>query len=208
MRETDRAPVISATLTGVSIQGSAASLSANGLTAELRAGSRTAMATVFRTHLDAVYNYCYRRTGSWSAAEDLTSTVFLEVWKNRRRIVELDGTVLPWLYGVAANVCRNHLRSQRRGALALARLPAPELSHHDADVVDQLHTDRRAGQLRDRLSQLPMADQDVFVLVCWEELSYAQAAIALAIPIGTVRSRLARVRRTLKLTDDLEKADV
>lgn len=208
MRETDRASAISATLTGVSTQASTAATSAGGLGAELRAGSRTAMATVFRTHLDAVYNYCYRRTGSWSAAEDLTSTVFLLVWKNRRRIVELDGTVLPWLYGVAANVCRNHLRSRRRGALALARLPAPELSHHDVDVVDQLHTDRRAAQLRDHLSQLPMADQDVFILVCWEELSYAQAALALDIPIGTVRSRVARVRRTLKLTDEQENADV
>lgn len=207
MRETDRAPAISATLTGVSTQASTAASSAGGLVTELRAGSRGDSHRV-RTHLDAVYNYCYRRTGSWSAAEDLTSTVFLEVWKSRRRIVELDGTVLPWLYGVAANVCRNHLRSQRRGAIALARLPSPELSHHDVDVVDQLHTDRRGAQLRDHLAQLPMADQDVFVLVCWEELSYAQAALALDIPIGTVRSRLARVRRTLKLTDDQENADV
>lgn len=206
MRETDRGLAVSPTLTDVG-EDSTASAGAR-LTADLRAGSRTAMAAVFRAHLDAIYNYCYRRTGSWSVAEDLTSTVFLEVWNSRRRVVELDGSVLPWLYGVAANVCRNHLRSQRRGAAAITRLPVPEQTHHDLDVVDQLNNDRRAARVLDQLSQLPLADQDVFVLVCWEELSYAQAALALDIPIGTVRSRLARVRRTLRLTDDQENADV
>lgn len=49
---------------------------------------------------------------------------------------------------------------------------------------------------------------DVFVLVAWEGLSYAATAEALAIPIGTVRSRLARVRRLLRLTDDQEATDV
>lgn len=74
---------------------------AAGEAERLRAGDRQAMAEVFSTHVDVIYNYCYRRTGSWSAAEDLASTVFLEVWRTRRRAVEVDGTVLPWLYGVA-----------------------------------------------------------------------------------------------------------
>lgn len=206
MRETDPGVALSPTLTGVGSDSESAS--GGSLVARLRAGSRPAMAEIFRAHLDAVYNYCYRRTGSWSAAEDLTSTVFLEVWRSRRRAVELDGSVLPWLYGVAANVCRNHLRSQRRGFLAIARLPGPEQTHHDVDVVDRMDSDRRAAQLIDHLSRLPLADQDVFVLVCWEELSYAEAALALGIPIGTVRSRLARVRRILRLTDDQESSDV
>ncbi|HEX3199561.1 MAG TPA: sigma factor [Propionibacteriaceae bacterium] len=91
---------------------------ADGLAERLHTGSKQAMAEVFSTHLDAIYNYCYRRSGSWSAAEDLTSSVFLEVWRSRQRAVELDGSLLPWLYGVATNVCRNHQRSQRRQARA------------------------------------------------------------------------------------------
>ena len=76
------------------------------------------------------------------------------------------------------------------------------------DVVDQLDADRRLGRLLERLSQLPRTEQDVFVLVCWEELSYAETAQALRIPVGTVRSRLARVRRTLKIVDEQERLDV
>lgn len=180
------------------------------LTERLRRGSREAMAEVFHAHLDAIYNYCYRRTGSWSAAEDLSSTVFLEVWRHRRRIVEVDASVLPWIYGVATNVCRNHLRSLRRQSAAITRMHLADVSAAlgSDDVDDQLDAGRRAAQALQRLDRLPQADQDVFVLVCWEGLSYAAAAEALGIPIGTVRSRLARVRRFLRLTDDQEATDV
>ena len=77
----------------------------------------------------------------------------------------------------------------------------------DRDVVEQLDADRRLARVLEQLRELPRTEQDVFVLVCWEDLSYAQTAQALNIPIGTVRSRLARVRRILRLTDDLESSD-
>lgn len=167
------------------------------------------MSQIFEIHLDAIYNYCYRRTGSWSAAEDLASMVFLEVWRTRHRAVELHGSPLPWLYGVATNVCRNHQRSLRRRAQAFSRLHLADTGSVRGadDVIEELDADRRLGRAIERLAALPQADQDVFVLVCWEELSYAEAAQALEIPIGTVRSRLARVRRILRLTDDLESSD-
>lgn len=127
------------------------------LAEDLRVGSRTAMAEIFRIHLDTIYNYCYRRTGSWSAAEDLTSTVFLEVWKNRRRALALDGSMLPWLYGVATNVCRNHQRSQRRRTQAMTRLQLADVGpeHLADDIVNQLDADRRAGRALERLHQCP-----------------------------------------------------
>lgn len=177
------------------------------LTDELRRGSRAAMSTVFSEHVDRIYNYCRRRTGSWSVAEDLTSAVFLEVWRCRRRAVELDGSVLPWLYGVATNVCRNHTRSVRRRTRAMARLELVEgsggqLVDSTGDhVAGQLDSDRRLRAMIDRLDELPAADRDVFLLVCWEGLSYPQTAQALGIPVGTVKSRLSRVRRALRLAD-------
>jgi RNA polymerase sigma factor (sigma-70 family) len=180
------------------------------LTERLRSGSREAMAEVFHTHLDAIYNYCYRRTGSWSAAEDLSSAVFLEVWRHRRRVVEVDGSALPWIYGVATNICRNYSRTVRRQSAAITRMHLADVSavRGPDDVDDQLDTVRRAAHALQRLDRLPQADQDVFVLVGWEGLSYAAAAEALGIPVGTVRSRLARVRRFLRLTDDQEATDV
>ena len=165
-------------------------LAADGLAERLRSGSKQAMTEIFSAHLDAVYNYCYRLSGSWSAAEDLTSSVFLEVWRSRQRAVELDGSLLPWLYGVATNVCRNHQRSQRRQARAMTKLRLADIPNGQAadDVVEQVDAEGRAARALERLARLPIADQDVFFLVCWEEMSYVETAEALAIPVGTVRS--------------------
>jgi RNA polymerase sigma-70 factor (ECF subfamily) len=68
-------------------------------------------------------------------------------------------------------------------------------------VAGQLDSDRRVRAMIDRLDDLPPADRDVFLLVCWEGLSYPQTAQALGIPVGTVKSRLSRVRRALRLAD-------
>lgn len=171
------------------------------LTSRLRSGDQEAMAQIFHDSLDRVYNYCYRRTGSWSAAEDIAAAVFLEVWRHRRRAVEVDGSPLPWIFGIATNVCRNHHRSGRRADRANARMELVDTAS-DRDPADaaagRVDAARGLKSVLERLAGLPQADQDVFYLVRWEQLSYAEAAAALSIPVGTVRSRLARVRREIR----------
>ena len=88
-------------------------------------GDTGAFALLFERHAEAIYNYCFRRVGDWSAAEDLLSVVFLEAWRRRDKHLP-PGKVLPWLYGIATNVVRNRRRSERRYRAALARIPAPE----------------------------------------------------------------------------------
>ncbi|MFT4164441.1 MAG: sigma-70 family RNA polymerase sigma factor [Microlunatus sp.] len=111
--------------------------------------------------------------------------------------------MLPWVYGIATNICRNHHRSGLRHDSAMRRLVdvTERRGDHDEDIADRIDDQRRLRNVLDRVRELPQGDQDVFVLICWEELSYAAAATALQIPIGTVRSRLARVRRVLRLSD-------
>jgi RNA polymerase sigma-70 factor (ECF subfamily) len=167
------------------------------LWARARAGDADAFTALFRRHAKAIYNYCFRRLGDWSAAEDALSVVFLEAW--RRRDTELPpDKVLPWLYGVATNVLRNRRRAERRHRAALARVPQPPAEADFApDADERLDDERRMGQALSALSALPRREQDVFVLCAWLELSYADAALALDVPLGTVRSRLARARRRL-----------
>ena len=66
-----------------------------------------ALAALFDRYGDRIYNHCFRHLADWAEAEDATSSVFLEVWRHRRRVRLHDGSALPWLYGVATNVCRN-----------------------------------------------------------------------------------------------------
>ncbi|MCU1673247.1 MAG: polymerase subunit sigma, partial [Frankiales bacterium] len=88
------------------------------LWARARAGDAGAFGELFDRHAKAVYNFCFRLTADWSAAEDLMSATFVQAWR-RSGTVPLEGAVLPWLLGVARNVCLNHHRSLRRRAAAL-----------------------------------------------------------------------------------------
>lgn len=168
------------------------------LWASSRAGDRDAFGALFDRHAKLIYNYCFRRVGSWAAAEDMLSVVFLEAWRRRDKELPAD-KVLPWLYGIATNVVRNQWRSERRLARALSRMPALESEPDFAEHVDQqLHDEEQARLALDLLGKLRGPEQDVFFLCAVMELGYEDAALALSVPVGTVRSRLSRARARLR----------
>jgi RNA polymerase sigma factor (sigma-70 family) len=106
---------------------------------------------------------------------------------------------LPWLYGVATNVLRNQRRSQRRYDAALARLPRPLEEPDFADsLTDRLDDEQRMRLILSRLRTLSRLEQEVLSLCVWEGLTPQAAAIALAIPEATVRTRLHRAREHLR----------
>jgi RNA polymerase sigma factor (sigma-70 family) len=162
------------------------------------AGDAEAFGRIFERHARVVYNYCFRRTGDWSQAEELTAIVFLEAWRRRRQVDLERESALPWLLGVATNVLRNLRRSQRRHRAALERLPRERVADFAEDVDERLDDERRMRAALRALRKLPRADQDVLALCVWEELTYQQAALALGVPVGTVRSRLSRARDRLR----------
>ena len=65
-----------------------------------------AFAELFERHSEAVYNHCFRRTGSWSLAEDLTSVAFLHAWRRRNQVKLHGDSILPWLLAVANNATK------------------------------------------------------------------------------------------------------
>jgi RNA polymerase sigma factor (sigma-70 family) len=153
---------------------------------------------LFERHAKAIYNFCFRQAGSWSAAEDLVSVVFLEALRRHRSVTLHHDSALPWLYGVATNVCRNSLRSTRRHRAALNRIREEAAEPDPADLVAaRVDDERRMTELRAAIADLPRREQEVLSLVVWSGLDYAAAAAALDIPVGTVRSRLSRARARL-----------
>jgi RNA polymerase sigma-70 factor, ECF subfamily len=171
------------------------------LWADAVSGDPEAFGVLFERHSRAVYNFAFRLRADWAAAEDAVSEVFLTAWRRRNEVVFTteSGSVLPWLYGVAANHLRNQRRGRRRADTAMGRL--------DASVVQPDHSDETLARLADEaqmadvqavVEQLPEHERDVLALCAWGGLDYADAALALAVPVGTVRSRLSRARLHLQ----------
>ena len=161
-------------------------------------GDTEAFAALFERHGRSVYNFCFRRTADWAAAEDLMSIVFLEAWRQRGKELAR-GMVRAWLFGIATLVVRNRWRTQRRYRRALARLPRESGTPDFADDVEsRLADESRMAALVEQLRRLPKREQDVLSLCVWSGLAYEEAAVALGIPVGTVRSRLSRARNRLR----------
>jgi RNA polymerase sigma factor (sigma-70 family) len=166
----------------------------------VRSGTGDALEKLFDRHGRVVYNFCFRRTGNWSEAEELTSAVFLAAWQKRRTIhLAPDGSLLPWLLGAATNLIRNRSRRVGRFAHALTRLGGqPHVEPDPADdIARRLDDERTVRVLLSRLRRLPRHEQEVVALYAWADLSYQEIAQALGVPIGTVRSRIARARARL-----------
>jgi RNA polymerase sigma factor (sigma-70 family) len=159
----------------------------------------SAFGELFERHADAVYLHCFRRTASWSIAEELTSIVFLEAWRRRRAVRLSSDSILPWLLAVANNAIRNSKRSLRRHQRLLTKLPPPpHASDFGDDAAGRLDDERAMAQILSVLGALRAEEQEVVSLCDWAGLTYAAAAAALDVPLGTVRSRLSRAHEHLR----------
>lgn len=145
---------------------------------------------VYERHLQTVVRYLSRRVGS-DVAEDLTAEVFVRAFRRREKFSAQHETALPWLLGIANNVVGDHRRAERRRLAGLQRFAAASPEAVGVELVEL------APELVRRLRRLPAADRDTLLLVVWGELSYEEAAVALGVPVGTVRSRIARARARL-----------
>ena len=164
-------------------------------------GDAEAFGALFERHSRAVYNFAFRSTANWASAEDAASDVFLTAWRRRSEVAFTteSGSVLPWLLGVATNHLRNQHRSRRRADAALIRLDAKAVQpDHSDETVGRLADEAQMAEVQAVVEQLPDHERDVLALCAWAGLDYDEAAIALAVPVGTIRSRLSRARTHLQ----------
>lgn len=148
------------------------------------------MGTIFERHATAVHRYLAWRTGS-QAADDLLGEVFVAAVGARLRVAAHEsGSALPWLYGIARNVVRNHLRSRP----IITGWPSD--GGCDWTAVDaRVDALGRRVELRAVLAALTDDERDVLLLVAWDGLSPAEAGRALGISPEASRARLSRARR-------------
>ncbi|MFJ4866733.1 RNA polymerase sigma factor [Streptomyces sp. NPDC088748] len=175
------------------------------LHARIRAGDPEAFREMFNAHAQMVYSHAVRATGDWATAQDVVSLTFLEAWRIRGKLRDEGDTPRPWLMGIAANVVRNTARAARRHDRVLARMPANETVPDFADeLVGRMADAEQLAAAQSVLAQLRRSEREVFTLCVWSGLSYPEAAQALGVPVGTIRSRLFRARSRLRRLSERE----
>ncbi|MFI5687217.1 RNA polymerase sigma factor [Streptomyces sp. NPDC051636] len=166
--------------------------------ARIRAGDREAFAELYEQYARAVYNHALRLTGNWAEAEEAMSETFLAAWRARESVEPEGGSLKPWLLGIATHKARNANRGVRRRLAFLARSPEPRpVEDFAEETAGRIDDARRLALVHDALRRLRRQDREVLTLCVASGLDYQQAAEALGIPVGTVRSRLSRARARL-----------
>ncbi|GGL09982.1 DNA-directed RNA polymerase sigma-70 factor [Sphaerisporangium melleum] len=152
---------------------------------------------LFDRHAPLLHRYATRRLGP-SEAEDIVADTFLAAFQHRGDYDRSRSDARPWLYGIASNVIGKRRRAETSLYRAYIRSgvhPAELSGLRVEDGVGTLAVNRPLAQA---LLDLSQADRDVLLLVAWAELSYQEVAEALAIPPGTVASRLNRARHRVR----------
>jgi RNA polymerase sigma-70 factor (ECF subfamily) len=153
-----------------------------------------AFVLVFDRHFAAIHRYLHRRVGK-ELADDLAAETFAQAFQARHRFDARYEGARPWLYGIASNLLRHHRRDEERQLRAYARTGVDPI---ETSSPMPAGADSVAPQLAGALAALRGSDREVLLLFAWAELDYREIAEALAIPVGTVRSRLSRARAQVR----------
>jgi RNA polymerase sigma-70 factor (ECF subfamily) len=151
---------------------------------------------VFGRHFDDIHRYVVRRLGR-DVADDLAAAVFVEAFAGYASFDERRGSIRPWLFGIANNLVRRHRRTEERRLRAFARHGVDPVT--DAGDLDRVEASGDGPRLARALARLAARDREVLLLHAWADMTYEEIAQALDIPVGTVRSRLARARERMRV---------
>ena len=156
----------------------------------LRAGDPAGLAALFDRHEARLFRHARRLLTVREDAKDAVTIAFFELWRKRSSVRLVDGSPLPWLLNTVSYAARNLERSSRRYRLLIARSPR-------ANASGELRGADESGVLA-ALKRLPAREQNVIVLTVLEGYPEQAAAQTLGIPVGTVKSRLARAKARLR----------
>lgn len=158
-----------------------------------RENDGAAFGLLFDRHHSRVYRRALGLVANTHDAEDVAAAAFFELWRKRRTVRPVGGSVLPWLLVTTVNLSRNAQRARSRYQRVLRALPRePSVVPHDAEVVET------RSRLAHSLRRLAPVDAALFVLTALEEQTLVDAAGAVGLKPSTARMRLHRARERLR----------
>lgn len=167
----------------------------DSLAARLRAGDSTAATELVDTYYEQIYLFMRRLGHSRQASEDLTQESFLQTWHHIGQL--RDGKALnSWLYRTAGNVSKLYWRRHKDNvAVSIEGIDVPDGSEVECDKTGHLE---QLGQLKNAVGKLPVKLRQAVVLHYMQHLTIAEAAEAVGVRKGTLKSRLNRALEALR----------
>ncbi|MGW2160113.1 RNA polymerase sigma factor [Nonomuraea sp. NPDC001699] len=155
-------------------------------------------AVLFTRHAPELKRYVMRRLGP-EPADDIVAETFAVALQHLASYDGGKGSERAWLYGIATNLVSRHRRREIGLYKALSRTGVDAVIEPFTDEVDRrVSAGGASRRLAKALAGLSRAHRDTLLLVIWGELTYDEAAAALDVPVGTVRSRVNRARAKLR----------
>lgn len=168
----------------------------------MAAGNEEAFTALYRRHQGNIYRFALLMSGSPATADDVTQEVFLALMRGTDQYDSGRGPLAAFLYGIARNQVLRRRRWERicdpleeenedGEVIVVRQLASP------ADPLADIVRNEMISAVRQAVLALPARYREVVVLCDFQELSYAEAALALDCAVGTVSSRLNRARTLL-----------
>ena len=148
---------------------------------------------IFDRHFAAVHRYLHRRAGH-DLADELAAETFAVAFE--RRATCRGESALPWLYGIATNLLRHRWRAERRQLRAYARSGVDQWAADEDEATSRV--DAADAKLAGALAAMRSQERDALLLYALAGLSYEEVALALDVPVGTVRTWLHRAREVAR----------
>ena len=173
-----------------------------------QAGDRNAFESLVRQCAEQIYNLSYRLTGNSANAEDLVQDAFIKAFKNISKFRE-ECTFSSWVYRITLNLWKNKVKYEKlrsflkyfslselvetnRGELSI------ELPDHSPNPESALEQTQKSEKIQEALNELDEQARIMIVFRDMEGRSYEEISALLECPIGTVKSRIARARESLR----------
>ena len=147
-----------------------------------------------------VWRVCWHYTGNREAAEDCGQEAMIRIWRNLANY-RGECALESWVYRIAANCCMDWLRKKKRDQ-SVSIEPLAEQGFDPADdapgTEEQVIAKDDCQRLREAITLLPEDQREALILTQLEKVSYEEAAQAIGVSEGTVKSRVNRAKARLK----------
>jgi RNA polymerase sigma-70 factor (ECF subfamily) len=189
----------------LTIQENSASSNEASLIFNARQGDLDSFNQLVLSYQDRVYNLAARILGDDDSAADITQNTFLTAYLNLPRF--RNGSFRSWLFRITANACYDAFRRSKRHPVF--SIEDKELAEENLSPLDdfsssspmpevELERHELVQLVQQAFNHLDIEQRTVVILVDQQEFDYREAAQILGIPVGTVKSRLARARLRLR----------